>query len=107
MSVANSRMTLGSVLAAVQTSANTVSNTLNAANSAIGMVNTFVESAASNQKLRAKADSLNFKHRLIEEKAMETTLARLEINTFVAQSAAHKDLYQSAHDELVAFMSAD
>lgn len=107
MTVANSRMTLGSVLAAVQTSANTVSNTLNAANSAIGMVNTFVESAASNQKLRAKADSLNFKHRLIEEKAMETTEARIAIDTYCAQSATHKSHYQSAYDELTTFMSAD
>lgn len=107
MTVANSRMTLGSVLAAVQTSANTVSNTLNAANSAIGMVNTFVESAASNQKLRAKADSLNFKHRLIEEKAMETTEARIAIDTYCKQSAVHLSHYQSAYDELSKFMSAD
>ena len=98
-------MTLGSVLAAVQTSANTISNTLNAANSAIGMVNTFVESAASNQKLRAKADSLNFEHRLIEEKSMETTLARLAIDDFCNQSAAHQSHYQSAYDELKKFMS--
>jgi hypothetical protein len=105
MTVANSRMTLGSVLAAVQTSANTISNTLNAANSAIGMVNTFVESAASNQKLRAKADSLNFKHRLIEEKAMETTEARIAIDTYCAQSPTHKQHYQSAYDELSSFMA--
>lgn len=107
MTVANSRMTLGSVLAAVQTSANTISNTLNAANSAIGMVNTFVESAASNQKLRAKADSLNFKHRLIEEKAMETTEARIQIDSYCKQSAAHKQHFQSAFDELTEFMAQD
>ena len=100
MSVANSRMTIGSIFGAVQTSANTLTNTLNAANSAIGMVNTFVEKAALEQKRRAIVDGDTFLKRLREEKAMETTLARLQINSFCAQSKEHATIYQGAYDEL-------
>lgn len=100
MTVANSRMTFGAVLATVQTTANTVTNTLQAANSAVGMLNKFVSDAAQRQDVRSKLDNAIFEKTLHQEKAQELTASRLQVLEFCKQSADHATHYQAAYDEL-------
>lgn len=105
MSVANTRMTIGAVLATVATTANTVTSTFDAVNKAIGMGNTAVSAAASRQKLRVAIDEHTYKTTLIREKAQEETEAKLKVVEFCAQSADHAELFKSSFDELMAVIA--
>lgn len=100
MAISNSRMTIASILGAIQTTANTVSSTLDAANHGVGMLNTMVTSAATRQKKRAIADDYNFEQTLIEDKAKELTESRLQVLAYCAQSTEHNTQYQAAYKEL-------
>lgn len=100
MSVANSRMTFGAVLATVQTTANTVTNTLQAANSAVGMLNKFVSDAATRQDVRSKLDNAIFEKTLHQEKAQQLSLSRMQVLEFCKQSPAHESTFKAAYDEL-------
>lgn len=97
--MSTSRMTLGAVLSTVQSTANTLTNTLDAANSAVGMLNTFVNSAAENQRIRAIADKETFIEDLIREKSFEEAQSGLKVEKFIAQSSAHRTHYQGAYDK--------
>ena len=96
--MSTSRITFGAVLDTVQTTATTVTNVLDAANSSIGMVNTFITSAAENQKIRAIADKETFIEDLIREKAFEQSASTLRVNSFMSQSAEHKNAFQNAYN---------
>lgn len=106
MSAANSRMTIASVLAAVQTTANTATGALNAVNSAVGMANKFVTDAAHRQDVRSKLDNAIFEKTLHQEKAQELAQSRMQMEEFAKQSAAHQQHYQQAYDELASILSA-
>ena len=107
MSIANSRMTFASILGAVQTSANTITNTLQAANQGVGMLNKLVSDASHRQEVRSKLDNAIFAKTLHQEKAQELTESRLQVLQYCKQSTEHQTQYQSAFDELSAVMSAD
>ena len=106
MSAANSRMTLASVLAAVQTTANTATGALNAVNSAVGMANKYVTDAAQRQEVRSKLDMAIFERTLHQEKAQELAASRLAIQEFAKQSATHAQAYQQAYDELASILAS-
>lgn len=99
-SIANSRMTFGAILGAVQTSATTLTSSLDAANSAVGMLNKFVTDAANRQNVRSKLDNAIFEKTLHQEKAQELTESRLQVLNYCKQSAEHEQHYQSAFNEL-------
>lgn len=100
MATANTRLTFGAILGTVQTTANTVSNTLDAANKGVGMLNKLVSDAAARQDTRSKLDSAIFSATLHQEKAKELAESRRSIDEYIAQSARHKELYESAYNEL-------
>ena len=106
MSAANSRMTVGSILAAVQTTANTATGALNAVNSAVGMANKYVTDAAHRQNIRSKLDNDIFENNLLLEKTQELATARLAAEDFAKQSPAHAAHYQAAYNELAAILKA-
>lgn len=107
MSVANSRMTVGSILAAVQTTANTATGALTAINSAVGMANKFVTDAALRQDVRSKLDNAIFEKTLHQEKSQELAESRIQMEAFAKQSEAHAKHYQLAYDELASLLKAD
>jgi hypothetical protein len=102
--MSTSRMTLGAVLGTVQTTANTVTATLEAANAAVGMLNTFVTGAAENQRIRAIADQETFIEDLIREKSYEEAQSGLKVEKFIAQSASHKTHYASAYEKFTGLL---
>lgn len=97
--IASTRMTIGSVLGAVQTAAITVSGTLDAAGSAIGMLNATVSKAAKEQSIRHAIDVNEFKSRLVQEVAMQRSQRERQVLEF-CQDEQNAKLYKSAHDEL-------
>lgn len=98
--IANSRMTFGAILGAVQTSATTITASLDAANAAVGMLNKFVTDAADRQQVRSKLDGAIYEKTLLQEKAQQLTESRLQVLNYCKQSAEHEQQYQAAFDEL-------
>lgn len=97
--MSSTRLTLGAVLGTVQTTANTLTGTLEAVNAGVGMLNTFVTGAAENQRIRAIADKEVFVESLIKEKAMEESLADLKIKKYMSQSQDHAETFSSNYSK--------
>jgi len=105
--MATARVTLGSVLATVQTSANTVTNVLGAANSSVGMLNRFITDAADKQNVRSKVDMAMFKEQLTRDKAEEEAVSELRVIDFCKQSQNHASAYQKSYDRLSAIIATE
>lgn len=105
-SIANTRMTFGAVLATVQSTADTITSTLDAANSAVGMLNKTVTDAAQRQKVRSVLDMAIFSKTLHQEKAKELADSRVELLKYMEQSSEHRSNYEKAFEELEALMKA-
>lgn len=104
-STASSRMTLAALMGTVQTTALTITNTLDAANKGVGMLNKLVTDASGRQEVRSKLDNKIFEATLHQEKAMELTESRRRIDDYIVKSPRHKELYQAAFDELAAVLN--
>lgn len=100
MSITNSRMTVGSLLATVQTTAETVTSTMQAVNAAVGMANKFVSDAAHRQKIRSTLDLAIFEDTLHQQKAAELAEIQLQSIQWMSQSAEHKTQYELAFTRL-------
>lgn len=95
--MSTSRLTFGAILSTVQTTANTVTNVLDAGNAAVGMLNAYVTQAADNQRIRQIADKETFIEDLIREKAMQQATQTLKINKFTKQSEEQSVAYEAAY----------
>lgn len=102
--MASSRLTFGALLDTVQTTANTVTNTLSAANKGVGILTAFVDKASTEQRIRHVADKEVFIENLIQEKAEERAMANLKVEKFIAQSADHRKHYQSAYEKFTSLL---
>lgn len=102
---ANSRMTLAAILGTVQTTAHTITSTLDAANKGVGMLNKLVSDASSRQNVRSELDNHIFQATLHQEKAQELTESRRRVDDYINQSARHKELYSAAFDELATVLN--
>ena len=96
--MATARLTLGSILSTVNTTATTVTSTLDAAGKAVGMLNAYVENAASHQKARIAVDNEDFIENLIREKSQERTESTLRVQKYIGQSTEHAKAYQEAYE---------
>ena len=96
--MSTARLTLGSVLSTVNTTATTVTSTLDAAGKAVGMVNAYIDNAASHQKARIAVDNEDFIESLIREKSQERTESTLRVQKYINQSQEHAKAYQEAYE---------
>lgn len=94
----STRLTFGALLNTVQATANTVTSTLDAANTGVGMLTSFVTAAADNQRIRQVADKEVFIETLIQEKSFEQAQAKLKVQKFCLQSADHAQFYEASYD---------
>lgn len=94
--MATARITFGSVLGTVNTAAQTVTGALGAIGSSVGMLSSYVERAAEEQRVRQLADAETFVDRLIEEKAMEHTERQVEVQDFRKRSDLHSHEFDTA-----------
>lgn len=95
--MSTTRLAFGSILATVQTTAATITSTLEAANSGVGMLSAFVTEAADNQRLRHIADREDFLENLIQERAEARALSAIKVETFCKKSAEHAQHYADAY----------
>ena len=96
--MATARLTLGSILSTVNTTAATATSTLDAAGKAVGMLNAYVDNAASHQKARIAVDNEDFIESLIREKSQERTESTLRVQKYIGQSQEHAKAYQEAYE---------
>ena len=96
--MSTARLTLGSILSTVNTTATTVTSTLDAAGKAVGMLNAYVDNAASHQKARIAVDNEDFIESLVREKAQERTESTLRVQKYINQSPEHAKAYQEAYE---------
>ena len=96
--MSTARLTLGSILSTVNTTATTVTSTLDAAGKAIGMLNNYVDNAAQHQKARIAVDNEDFIESLVREKAQERTESTLRVQKYINQSTEHAKAYQEAYE---------
>ena len=82
----------------MNTTANTVTSTLDAVSSGIGMLNAYIDNAASHQKARIAIDNEDFIESLIREKAQERTESTLRVQKYINQSQEHAKAYQEAYE---------
>lgn len=102
--MASSRLTFGAILSTVQTTANTVTATLDAANKGVGILTAFVDKASTEQRIRHVADKEVFIENLIQEKAEERAMANIKIEKFIAQSPAHKQHFGDAYTKFTSLL---
>ena len=81
--MATARFTLGAVLSAASETASTITNTMNAVNTAVGMANTFVSRAADNQKMRYQMEAVGNKQAIAIEIAMEMQTRQDAVNAYL------------------------
>ena len=94
----STRLTFGALLNTVQATANTVTSTLDAANTGVGMLTSFVTAAADNQRIRQVADKEVFIETLIQEKSFEQAQAKLKVQKFCLQSKDHAEFYEQSYN---------
>ncbi len=102
MAISNARTTVGSLLGVVTTSANTVTNVLDAVQQGVGMASAFVEKAASEQRQRHALDAVDFTTNLIQERATQAAARKVEVAKFVSQSPQHAQFYNEAATQYLA-----
>ena len=95
--MSTTRLTFGSILATVQTTAATVTSTLEAANSGVGMLSSYITEAAENQRIRQIADKEDFLENLIQERAEQRAVSAIRVETFCKKSAEHAKHYGDAY----------
>lgn len=101
MQAANTRMTLASILGTVQTTATTLSSTMDAVNSAVGMLNKTVTDAAHRQTVRSKLDNAIFEKTLHQEKAVELHQSRMVVKNYVSKlEEDDQKSFETAYNEL-------
>lgn len=79
---ATTRMTVGTLLGAVNGAATTVADTFDTATKAIGMANLYVTTMSDKQRIRTKLEMHTFVNKLAEETAMVETLRKKNIEEF-------------------------
>ena len=103
--MATSRVTVGAVLGAVETTATTLTNTLNALNMGVNMINASVKEASENQQDQQKIDRSTFRKNLLRESAQAETEANLKALAFCKTSKDHAALYETAYNEFASLFS--
>lgn len=101
---ASIRMTAGTLLGTVNEAATTVADTFGTATKAVGMLNRYVTDMADKQTIRSKLEMHEFTTKLVEEKAMEETIRKKNIQEF-CKDKDNAALYSASYDRLLEILS--
>lgn len=102
--MSTARLTLGNILGAISTTANTVTSTLGAVNAGVDMINRSVDQAAKKQQLEQKLDLYLHQQTLVQEKAKELAESRVKVEDWMSKSNSHSEKFQLAYTELSALL---
>lgn len=95
-----------SVLTSVGTVANQVSRSINTIASGMDMLDMFVQTAHTKQRLRTAVDLSTFTDELLEDTALEASKRQEKIITEINSSQTLKKLYEENHIKLQAVLTA-
>jgi hypothetical protein len=90
--MANVRMTGAALLATVTTTAETLTNAVEAVGASTKMLNNFVNNARSEQEMRIKAGAVSFKDRLMSEQTVAVATSRKTMEEYISQNPGQTDL---------------
>lgn len=96
---ASTRLTLGSILGTVNTTANVVTSAVDVIGAGISMVTRYANDAATEQEKRSLINMAKLDEHLIREAAQTESLADLEIANFRAKSQKHDELYTANYNK--------
>ena len=99
--MATTRFTIGAALTAVAESAATITNTMTAINTTLGMANTFVERAADNQRIRYAMEAIGQTKQIADEIALEMVKRDDVVRKYVGDDKAMQDSYNEYHKQLM------
>lgn len=100
MTVSNTGMTLGSIFGAITTTANTVSNTLDALNNGVGMLNKVVTDASKRQQIDSVIDMDQYLETALVSKAQAETEQLVRVDAWLAEDASRKAHFNKTYDRL-------
>lgn len=98
--MATSRATLGSIFAAVQSTATTATNTLQVLDTTVNGMNNFVSDKVERAAIRRKGTFATFKEQLHRELAQEEADSTLRVQEYMSKSDSHKLAYESAYNRI-------
>ena len=104
--MATTRFTLGAALSAVSESAATITNTMTAINTTLGMANTFVNRAADNQRIRYAMESIDQTKQIADELALEMVKRDDVVRKYVGTDQVMQDSFNNYHAQLMAAAAA-
>lgn len=99
--MATTRFTLGAALTAVAESAATITNTMTAINTTLGMANTFVERAADNQRIRYAMEAIGQTKQIADEIALEMVKRDDVARKYLNGDQELLDTYNDYHEQLM------
>lgn len=104
--MATTRFTIGAALSAVSESAATITNTMTAVNTALGMANTFVDRAAENQRIRYAMESIDQTKQIADELALEMVKRDDVVRKYLNGDQDLLDTFNEYHKDLMAAAAA-
>ena len=104
--MATTRFTIGAALSAISESAATITNTMTAVNTALGMANTFVNRAADNQRIRYAMESIDQTKQIADELALEMVKRDDVVRKYVGDDQTMQDSFNEYHKQLMAAAAA-
>ena len=98
--MATARSTVGSIFNSVGKTADTITASLDAVTTGVGMINAYINEQAESQRIRILIDKERNATRLIEEAALEEAQRAEKIRTQIAKSPSFEKDY---NDSVVKF----
>ena len=102
--MATARSTVGSLFQSVSKTADTITATLDAVTTGVGMVNAYISEQAESQRIRILIDKERNVTRLIEEAALEEAQRAEKIRSLIAKNPAFENDYNESVTKLHALV---
>jgi hypothetical protein len=99
---ATTRMTFGTLLGTVTDAANSVSTTLKTVTLTVGMAHTYVEDAATKQKMQSIAERDTFAEQVSITLAMKEAERKDEVRNYCANNKEKTGDFKEAYDRIKA-----
>lgn len=105
--MSSTRLTFGSVLNTVTSAATAATSLLDTTNDAVGMLNSYVKTAAANQRNEQIARQSSNLERIIDEVGLEDTQRQLKINQWVESNPGADEVFQANRARLRALFKTE
>lgn len=105
--MATARSTVGSLFSSVGKAADTVTASLDAVTTGVGMINAYVNEQAESQRVRILIDKERNVTRLIEEAALEEAQRAEKIRTQIAKNPSFENDYNESVAKFHALIHTD